>query len=40
MQAHYSLIGPDIIDIENSIIAFSELGVKVMMTELDVTAFA
>jgi len=38
MQAHYSLVGPEVEDIENSIIAFSELGVKVMITELDVTA--
>ncbi|WP_299550582.1 endo-1,4-beta-xylanase [Seonamhaeicola sp.] len=38
LQAHYSLLGPTIEDIENSIIAFSELGIKVMITELDVTA--
>jgi endo-1,4-beta-xylanase len=38
MQAHWSLLGPSIEDIENSIIAYSELGVKVMFTELDVTA--
>ena len=38
MQAHYSLLGPSIEDVENSIITFSELGVKVMITELDVTA--
>ena len=38
MQAHYSLVGPEIEDIENSIIAYAELGMKVMMTELDVTA--
>ena len=38
MQAHWSVEGPDIEDIENSIIAYSELGVKVMFTELDVTA--
>lgn len=37
MQAHWSLLGPTIEDIENSIIAYSELGVKVMITELDVT---
>jgi endo-1,4-beta-xylanase len=38
MQAHWSLLGPSIEDIEKSIIAYSELGVKVMFTELDVTA--
>jgi endo-1,4-beta-xylanase len=37
MQAHYSLEGPSIEDIENSIIAFSELGLKVSFTELDIT---
>jgi len=37
MQAHWSLLGPSIEDIENSIIAYSELGVKVLFTELDVT---
>lgn len=37
MQAHWSLLGPTIEDIENSIIAYAELGVKVMITELDVT---
>lgn len=37
MQAHWSLEGPSIEDIENSILAYSELGVKVMFTELDVT---
>lgn len=38
MQAHWSVEGPSIEDIENSIIAYSKLGVKVMFTELDVTA--
>jgi endo-1,4-beta-xylanase len=38
MQAHWSIEGPSIEDIENSIIAYSNLGVKVMFTELDVTA--
>ncbi len=38
MQAHWSLVGPTLEDIENSIIAYSELGVKVHFTELDVTA--
>ena len=37
MQAHWSLEGPSLEDIENSIIAYSDLGVKVMFTELDVT---
>ena len=37
MQAHWSLEGPSIKDIENSIIAYSNLGVKVSFTELDVT---
>jgi endo-1,4-beta-xylanase len=38
MQAHWSLEGPSIEEIENSIIAYAELGVKVSFTELDVTA--
>ncbi|MGB5818171.1 MAG: endo-1,4-beta-xylanase [Saonia sp.] len=38
MQGHWSLLGPSIEDIENSILAYSALGVKVMFTELDVTA--
>lgn len=38
MQAHYSTLGPDLKDIENSIIAYADLGLKVMITELDVTA--
>ena len=38
MQGHWSLKGPSIEDIENSIIAYAELGVKVSFTELDVTA--
>ena len=37
MQGHWSLLGPSIEDIENSIIAFSELGVKVSFTELDIS---
>ena len=37
MQAHYSLVGPEISDIENSIIAYAKLGLEVSMTELDVT---
>lgn len=38
MQAHWSLVGPSLEDIENSILAYAELGVKVMFTELDITA--
>lgn len=38
MQAHWSLEGPSIKDIEDSIIAYAALGVEVMFTELDVTA--
>lgn len=37
MQAHWSLAGPSLEDIENSILAYAELGVKVMFTELDIT---
>ncbi|MCL4126822.1 UNVERIFIED_CONTAM: hypothetical protein GTU68_025348 [Idotea baltica] len=37
MQAHWSLEEPSIEDIENSIIAYSNLGIKVSFTELDVT---
>ena len=37
MQGHWSLTGPSLEDIENSIIAFSALGVKVSITELDIT---
>ncbi len=37
MQAHWSIDGPPLQEIENSIIAYAELGVKVMFTELDVT---
>lgn len=36
MQSHLGLDNPSIEDIEASIIAYSELGVKVMITELDV----
>jgi endo-1,4-beta-xylanase len=36
MQGHYSLTHPEIAQVEASIIAFSELGLKVMITELDV----
>ncbi|MDR8393356.1 endo-1,4-beta-xylanase [Aliifodinibius sp. S!AR15-10] len=37
MQAHLGLDSPSLDDIEASIKAFSELGVKVMITELDVS---
>ncbi|MFY0654532.1 MAG: endo-1,4-beta-xylanase [Cyclobacteriaceae bacterium] len=37
MQAHWGLTEPSIEDIENSILAYSSLGVKVMLSELDVT---
>ncbi len=37
MQAHWSIEGPPLQEIENSIIAYSELGIKVMFTELDIT---
>lgn len=36
MQGHYGLDTPSIEDIEASILAFSDLGVKVMVTELDI----
>jgi len=37
MQGHISMDDPTIEDFEKSIVAFSELGVKVMITELDLT---
>ncbi|MDN3633296.1 endo-1,4-beta-xylanase [Neolewinella lacunae] len=37
MQGHYSLSGPSIDTIEQSIRAFADAGLKVMITELDVT---
>lgn len=37
MQAHWNLKTPSIQEIENSIIAYSELGVKVSFTELDIS---
>ena len=37
LQAHYGLTSPSIQDIEASILAFSEVGMRVMFTELDVT---
>ncbi len=37
MQGHYHLDYPELNELEASIIAFSELGVKVMITELEIT---
>ncbi|MCE1197460.1 MAG: endo-1,4-beta-xylanase [Marinilabiliales bacterium] len=37
MQCHISLTYPDIAEFEKSILAYAELGVKVMITEMDVT---
>lgn len=37
MQAHYDLNSPDIDEFEKSIIMFAELGVKVMITEMDIS---
>lgn len=37
IQAHWQLTTPSLKKIEESIIAFSELGVKVMFTELDIS---
>ncbi len=37
MQGHYSLIGPDLSQIEESILAFAKLGVKISISELDIT---
>lgn len=37
MQGHWSLTGPSLEDIENSIVAFGNAGVKVSITELDIT---
>jgi endo-1,4-beta-xylanase len=38
IQAHWSINGPPLKEIEESILEFSSLGVKVMFTELDLTA--
>ncbi|MDR0506327.1 MAG: endo-1,4-beta-xylanase [Dysgonamonadaceae bacterium] len=35
MQGHLSMDFPSVVDFEKSLLAFSELGVKVMITELD-----
>ena len=38
MQGHIGMDGPSLNDFEKSILAFSDLGVKVMITELDLSA--
>lgn len=38
IQGHWSINGPPLADIENAILEFSALGLKVMFTELDITA--
>ncbi len=37
MQGHWGLKEPSLAEIENSILAYSDLGVKVSITELDIT---
>ncbi|OWW24722.1 1,4-beta-xylanase [Zobellia sp. OII3] len=37
MQAHWSLTEPSLEEVENSIVAYANLGIKVAITELDVT---
>ncbi len=37
MQGHYDITSPQLKELEASIVSFSELGVKVMITELDVS---
>lgn len=37
LQGHYSLVGPGLKDIEDSILEYSALGLKVAFTELDIT---
>ena len=36
-QAHWSLTNPSLEEIENSILAYADLGMKVMFTEMDIT---
>ena len=36
-QAHWSLTNPTLAEIENSILAYADLGMKVMFTEMDIT---
>jgi endo-1,4-beta-xylanase len=38
IQGHWSINGPPLADLEAAIIEFSNLGLKVMLTELDLTA--
>lgn len=37
MQGHYSLFHPDFKEVEDSIIAYAQTGVKVMFTEVDIS---
>ena len=37
MQGHWNLKGPSLEEIEESILAYSELGLKISVTELDIT---
>ena len=37
MQAHWNLDSPDLEEVEKSILAYAELGIKVMITELDIS---
>ncbi|CAM4362279.1 endo-1,4-beta-xylanase [Zobellia roscoffensis] len=37
MQGHWGLTEPSLEDVENSIVAYSKLGLKVAITELDIT---
>jgi len=37
MQGHYDMSDPDVKELEKSIVSYSELGVKVMITELDIS---
>lgn len=37
MQAHWGLEKPDLKEVEKSILAYADLGVKVMITELDIS---
>ena len=37
IQGHWSIKGPSLVDIENSILEYSALGLKVSFTELDLT---
>lgn len=39
IQAHWSIYEPSMIELENAIKAFSDLGLKVQFTELDISVF-